>query len=55
MKDNIGNLLLLLILSWIILFVGALLCGIGLFVSLARRGDRPDLRVQRCCVSQWLP
>jgi len=32
-KDNIGNVLLLLILSWIILFVGALLCGLGLFVA----------------------
>ena len=32
-KDNVGNLLLLLILSWIALFVGALLCGIGLFVA----------------------
>jgi uncharacterized membrane protein len=32
-KDNIGNLLLLLILTWIALFVGALLCGIGLFVA----------------------
>lgn len=32
-KDNVGNLLLLLILSWIALFVGALLCGIGLIVA----------------------
>ena len=32
-KDNLGNLLLLLILSWLILFAGALLCGIGLFVA----------------------
>jgi uncharacterized membrane protein len=32
-KENVGNLLLLLILSWIILFVGALLCGIGLIVA----------------------
>ncbi len=32
-KDNIGNLLLLLILTWIALFVGALLCGLGLFVA----------------------
>jgi len=32
-KENIGNLLLLLVLSWIALFIGALLCGIGLFVA----------------------
>lgn len=32
-KENVGNLLLLLILSWIALFVGALLCGLGLFVA----------------------
>ena len=32
-KDNIGNLLLLMILTWIALFVGALLCGLGLFVA----------------------
>ncbi|HQR81156.1 MAG TPA: hypothetical protein PLT68_13155, partial [Actinomycetota bacterium] len=33
-KDNIGNLLLLLILSFIAVFVGALLCGLGLFVAI---------------------
>lgn len=33
-KDNIGNLLLLLILSFIAMFVGALLCGLGLFVAI---------------------
>ncbi len=32
-KDNIGNLLLLFILSVIAIFVGALLCGIGLLVA----------------------
>ncbi len=32
-KDNLGSLFLLLLLSWVILFVGALLCGIGLFVA----------------------
>lgn len=32
-KDNVGNLLLLYILSLIAVFVGALLCGIGLIVA----------------------
>jgi len=32
-KDNVGNLLLLLILSWLALLAGALVCGIGLFVA----------------------
>jgi len=32
-KDNIGNLLLLLILTWLALVAGALLCGLGLFVA----------------------
>jgi uncharacterized membrane protein len=32
-KDNVGNLLLLFILSLIAIFVGALLCGIGLLVA----------------------
>jgi len=32
-KDNVGNLLLLFILSLIAMFIGALLCGIGLLVA----------------------
>lgn len=32
-SSNVGNLLLLFILSLIIMFIGALLCGIGLFVA----------------------
>lgn len=32
-KENVGSLLLLLILSWIALFVGLLLCGLGLIVA----------------------
>ena len=33
-KDNFGNLLLLLVLTMIAIFVGALLCGLGLFVAI---------------------
>ncbi len=33
-KDNFGNLLLLLLLTMIAIFVGALLCGLGLFVAI---------------------
>ncbi|MCU0279248.1 MAG: hypothetical protein MUF33_01285 [Candidatus Nanopelagicales bacterium] len=32
-KDNFGSLLLLLVLTMIAIFVGALLCGLGLFVA----------------------
>lgn len=32
-SSNVGNLLLLFILSLIVMFIGALLCGIGLFVA----------------------
>jgi uncharacterized membrane protein len=32
-KDNVGPVLLFLLLSWVVLFVGALICGIGLIVA----------------------
>lgn len=32
-KDNVGNLLLVFLLSLVIVFVGALLCGVGLLVA----------------------
>jgi uncharacterized membrane protein len=32
-KDNVGPVLLFLVLSWVVLFVGAILCGIGLIVA----------------------
>jgi uncharacterized membrane protein len=33
-KDNIGPVILFVLLSWVVMFVGAILCGIGLIVAI---------------------